>query len=206
IKAPVKDKGKFSQLIGLLELDHFYFDNDGDLITEIGSKEMLALKTSGYSYKVVIDDTREYLNKENEKFFAMRKAKQLPEERLAMDGVGKTVNTIIQTPAAFEVKATFGGYYSYDQMITAMDNLVSAYPTLAQKINLGKSAENRDIWAIKISDNVGSDDAAEPDVLFMALQHAREAIGGSSMIFFMQYLCEQYSLDPRIKSLVDSRE
>ncbi len=127
-------------------------------------------------------------------------------ERMAMDGVNKTVGNIIATPAAFEVKATFGGYYSYAEMVTAMDNLVAAYPTLAQKINLGLSAENRTIWAIKISDGVATDDAAEPDVLYMGLQHAREAIGGSSMIFFMQYLCEQYALDPRIKSLVDARE
>jgi hypothetical protein len=40
----------------------------------------------------------------------------------------------------------------------------------------------------------------------MGLQHARESIGGSSMIFFMQYLCENYTTDPRIQALVNNRE
>ena len=206
IKAPVQDKMKFSELAGMLELDHFYFHSDGDLIAEIGQREMAALKRSGYSYQVVIDDVQAHLKQENERYYAQRSRGDLQTERMAMDGVNKTVGNIISTPAAFEVKSTFGGYYSYAEMITAMDNLVAAYPTLAQKINLGLSAESRTIWAIKISDGVSTDDAAEPDVLYMGLQHAREAIGGSSMIFFMQYLCEQYSLDPRIKSLVDARE
>src|SRR6185436_6115168 len=69
----------------------------------------------------------------------------------------------------------------------------------------------RNIWVIKISDNVATDEANEPELLYMGLQHCREAIGGSSMIFFMQYLVEQYSNptipgDTRIKDLVDNRE
>jgi carboxypeptidase T len=206
IKVQGKDKKNYSELIGQLEIDHFYFDNEGDLIAEIGQREMSVLKNSRYSYRVVIDDVQANLKKQNDEYYALRKAGKLPQERMALDGVGKTVNNIIQTPAAFEVKSTFGGYYSYAEMIAAMDALVLAYPSLAQKINLGLSAESRTIWAIKISDNVTIDDANEPDVLYMGLQHAREAIGGSSMIFFMQYLCEQYASDSRIKSLVDARE
>jgi carboxypeptidase T len=206
IKAPVNDKNKLSQLTGSLELDHYYFHTDGDLIAEIGPKEMVTLKKSGYSFQVVIDDMSAYLKQENDRYYIQKAAGEILPDRMAMDGVCKTVNNIIQTPAAFEVKSTFGGYYSYAEMVTAMDNLVANYSAIAQKVNLGLSAEGRTIWAIKISDGVASDDATEPDVLYMGLQHAREAIGGSSMIFFMQYLCDQYSADPRIKSLVDARE
>ncbi|MCU0381233.1 MAG: T9SS type A sorting domain-containing protein [Chitinophagaceae bacterium] len=206
IKAPVEDKRKFSELAGLLELDHFQFDKAGNLVVEIGQREMNALRSSGYPYTVLVDDMGAWLKQENDRYYAQRARGEILPERMAMDGVGKTVNTLIATPAAFQVKATFGGYYSYAEMVTAIDNLVAAYPTLAQKINVGLSAQNRTIWAVKISDNVGTNDATEPDVLYMALQHAREAIGGSSMIFFMQYLCEQYALDTRVKSLVDARE
>jgi len=206
IKAPVNDSRRFGELVGQLELDHFYYDEDGDLVAEIGQRELNALKKSGYGFRVVIDDVQAYLKQANEKYFAQRSAGDILPDRMAMDGVCKTANTIIQTPAAFQVKSTFGGYYSYAEMVTAMDNLVASYPGLAQKVSLGFSAQNREIFAVKISDNVSTDDVAEPDVLYMGLQHAREAIGGSSMIFFMQYLCERYSADSRIKSLVDARE
>jgi carboxypeptidase T len=206
IKAPLNDSRKFGELVGQLELDHFNYDEDGDLIAEIGQKELAALRRSGYSFKVVVDDVQAYLKQENDRYFAQRAAGDIQPDRMAMDGVCKTANAIIQTPAAFQVKTTFGGYYSYAEMVTAMDVLVASYPGIAQKISLGFSAQNREIFAVKISDGVTSDDATEPDVLYMGLQHAREAIGGSSMIFFMQYLCESYGADSRIKSLVDARE
>lgn len=60
------------------------------------------------------------------------------------------------------------------------------------------------IYAVKISDNVTTDEP-EPEVLYTGLQHARERIGGTSLIFFMQFLAEQYALDNRIKNLVDNR-
>ncbi|MGZ8550673.1 MAG: M14 family zinc carboxypeptidase, partial [Chitinophagaceae bacterium] len=106
----------------------------------------------------------------------------------------------------FEVKGTFGGYYRFSEMNTAMNDLVTAYPTLVQKTSIGTTIGGRSIWCIKISDNASTDEANEPEVLIMGLQHAREAIGGSSMIFLMQYLCENYATDTRIKDLVDNRE
>jgi len=201
----IKDQA-FYKMLGDLEIDHFYNDDQGNIVAELGSKEMKILRKSGQRFIIDIDDVGKYLQQENERYYAQRSRGDLQTERMAMDGVCKTVNNIIQTPTAFEVKATFGGYYSFAEMNTAMNNLAAAYPALVTKTSIGKSIENRDIWAIKISDNVATDDNTEPDILYMGLQHAREAIGGSSMIFFMQYLCEQYALDPRIKSLVDSRE
>jgi hypothetical protein len=205
IKAPVDDSRKFGDLVGQLELDHYYFDEEGDLVAEIGRRELNALRKSGYPFKVVIEDIQAHLRQQNERYFAQRAAGIEP-ERMLMDESCKTINNMIVTPSAFQVKSTFGGYYSYAEMVAAIDALVAAYPTIAQKISLGKSAENRDIWAVKVSDNVATDESTEPDLLYMGVQHAREAIGGASMIFLMQYLCERYVADPRIKTLVDSRE
>ena len=89
-----------------------------------------------------------------------------------------------------------------------MNTLVANYSSIAQKFSIGKTYEGRDIWVIKISDNVATDETAEPEVLYLGLQHAREAVTGASMIFFMQYLCEQYkdTKDPRIIDLVNNRE
>jgi carboxypeptidase T len=201
IHAP-KDKYLFSELVGALELDHYMPADDGAIITEISSSDILKLKARRISYEILVKDVAKELDSINREYY---QAIQDPQKRVAFEQPGGRLDQLIKRPAAFEVKSTFGGYYSFVEMEAAMDALVAAYPAIASKTSLGKTVNNRDIWMIKISDNVASNEANEPEMLFMGLQHAREAITGASMIFFMQYLCENYSTDSRIKDLVDNR-
>jgi carboxypeptidase T len=195
-----------AHLIGLLEIDHF-MESDGGIVSEISESDVARLRSTGVKQRVLIDDVAKNLREENRRFFAARKKGiDLSENRVALERAGSTIDAIIKTPADFQVKSTFGGYYSFAEMESAMDVLVAKYPSIAQKISIGKTVENRDIWLIKISDNVATDELNEPEVLYLGLQHAREAITGASMIFFMQYLCENYSTDTRNRDLVDNRE
>jgi carboxypeptidase T len=193
-------------LLGLLEIDHF-MESGGGITTEVSSRDVALLKSSGVKYKVLVDDVAQNLRKENARFLAARK-KGINQSagKVALEQKGSTVSNIIKTPADFEVKSTFGGYYSFAEIESAMNVLVTKYPAIAQKISIGKTFEGRDLWVIKISDNVATDELNEPEVLYMGLQHAREAITGSSMIFFMQYLSENYASDPKIRELVNNRE
>ncbi|HVG40218.1 MAG TPA: M14 family zinc carboxypeptidase, partial [Chitinophagaceae bacterium] len=160
-----------------------------------------------YKFEILVDDVAKNLEEQNREFFANRvRSADNTQSRVAMEQVGQGLNSIIATPSAFVVQSTFGGYYSLAQMDAAMNALVATYPAIAQKILLGTTIENRQIWAIKISDNVTVDEEDEPEVLYTGLQHAREAITGSSLIFFMQYLCEKYATDSKIKDLVNNRE
>lgn len=202
IDAP-KDRAAFAALAGLLQLDHFDYAENGSLVAEISASELQRLRTTPYQFKVISEDIVAELQQKNRQYLEARAA--APMGRLPFEQTGGVVDNIISTPAAFEVKSSLGGYYSFSQMENAMNDLVAAYPALASMTSIGKTSGNRDIWVIKISDNVASDEN-EPEVLFIGLQHAREAIGGASMIFMMQYLCEQYSQDARIKDVVDNRE
>jgi carboxypeptidase T len=208
VKIPMpKTKEQLSHLIGLLQIDH-YMPVNGFIETELEPASLKMLKKSGIRYQLLAEDVGQQVNELNKKYYAAVKAGTISVDqgKVAFEQSCKPANTVITTPAAFTVQSTFGGYYSYPQMEAAIDNLVAAYPALAQKINIGSSAENRTIWGIKISDNVTADETDEPELLYMALQHAREAIGGSSMIFLMQYLCEKYSSDIKVQALVDNRE
>lgn len=194
------------QAIAMLEIDHFTTSPDGGIISQVGQREMQTLKLSGLKYEILVDDVAEDLRQKNAAYELRRSA-----GRFAFEQPKSTIDAIIPTPAAFQVKSGFGGYYRYTEMIAAVDALVAAYPTLASKINLTptvakRTVGNQEIWAVKISDNVTVDETGEPEVLYIGLQHAREAIGGASMIFFMQYLCENYATDPRVKNLVDNRQ
>lgn len=198
---PPADLTQRAQLLGWLQVDHFQ-ETEGAIIVEINASEIARLKATGYRFEILIGNLSHHLDSLNQKFYATRTL----QGKMAFEQTGSVVDDIIATPSAFVVQPTFGGYYSFAQMEAAMDALVAAYPTLVQKTSLGTSHQGRDIWCIKISDNVATDESSEPEVLYMGLQHAREAIGGSSMIFFMQYLCETYGTDSRIKDLVDNRE
>ncbi len=204
------------EAIRLLQLDHF-IDGASYIEAEIGQEELDQLKRSGFRHQVEVNDVSADLDQKNRTYFEGRKNGTINMDgspvntlaRVAFEQPGTIVDAIISTPTAFQVQTgspNLGGYYTFTQMEAAMDALVATYPALASKTTLGTTVGGRNIWCIKISDNVSSDEANEPEVLFMGLQHAREAIGGSSTIFLMQYLCEKYSSDTRIKELVDNRE
>lgn len=202
IKAPA-DRAAFAALAGLLQLDHFDYTPEGAIVTELSQSDINRLRLTPYQFRIVSEDIVAELEEQNRQYFAARAA--APQGRLPFEETGGVVSNIIKTPAAFQVQSSLGGYYSFAQMVAAMNQLVADYPDLVTMTSLGKTANNRDIWVIKISDNPTLDEE-EPEVLFMGLQHAREAIGGASMIFMMQYLCEQYTQDQRIRDLVDNRE
>ena len=70
-----------------------------------------------------------------------------------------------------------GGYFSYDQMLNILDSMALLYPTLVtvkQQIDPATSIEGNPIYYVKISDNPNVDET-EPEVLYTAVHHAREA-------------------------------
>lgn len=206
------------ELITLLELDHFQ-EHNGFIEAEIDQDDMNSLSHSRFSYQVLVEDVGQKLEEINRPYFEGRRNGTINMDgtpvnttgRVAFEQPGGLLDNIIATPSAFVVQSgspNLGGYYRYDQMVTAIENLYNTYSPsgLVDTFHLGLSIENRIIYAIKISDNAATDETGEPEVFFQGVQHAREAIGGSSMIFLMQYLCEQYSANTRIRDLVNNRE
>lgn len=194
-----------AMLVGMLQIDHLY-EEEGAVVSEISSTAVQKLKASRIKHTILVDDVVKRLDEENRRYYQDLARGIDANKRVALEQNGRSVDDIIVKPAAFGVKSTFGGYYNFSEMVTAMNQLVASYPSIASKTSIGKTYENRDIWVIKISDNVAADETGEPEILYLGQQHAREAITGISMIFFMQYLCENYATDPKIRSLVDNRE
>src|SRR5690349_3166088 len=163
-----------ANVTGLLDIDHFYTDDDGGIVSEINETMLARLKNMPYKYEILVPDVMKELDSLNQIYY-----RATPQQRVAIEQQGSTSGAMIITPAAFQVKGTFGGYYSFAEMEAAMDALVASYPTIASKTSIGTTVNGNNIWVIKISDNVGADDPNEPEVLYMGLQHCREAIGGS---------------------------
>jgi carboxypeptidase T len=98
-----------------------------------------------------------------------------------------------------------GDYHSYKELERDLLALQDSYPGLAQVFTIGESLEGRNIYAMKISDNV-SQDEVEPEVLFIGCHHAREWISVEVPYLLGKYLLENYGTDSRVKSLVDASE
>ncbi|HEV7669717.1 MAG TPA: M14 family zinc carboxypeptidase [Thermoanaerobaculia bacterium] len=96
-------------------------------------------------------------------------------------------------------------YHDYAEMVTELQQAALDHPAIFSLFSLGTSYEGRTVWAGKISDNVGTDEA-EPEVLFTHHQHAREHLTVEMALYTLKMLTDEYGVDPQITSLVDSRE
>ncbi|MEU9988519.1 M14 family metallopeptidase [Streptomyces sp. NPDC048045] len=96
-------------------------------------------------------------------------------------------------------------YHNYAEMNAEIDQRLAAYPNIMSKRVIGKSYQGRDIVAIKVSDNVGTDED-EPEVLFTAHQHAREHLTVEMALYLLRELGAGYGKDSRITDIVNSRE
>jgi putative cell wall-binding protein len=97
------------------------------------------------------------------------------------------------------------GYTDFSEMVTRIHVAEAIYPAIVDAFSIGKSHQGRDLWAVKISDNVATDEA-EPEVLVDALHHAREHLTVEQAMHLLRTLTEEYTTDTTVHRLVDSRE
>lgn len=96
-------------------------------------------------------------------------------------------------------------HMTYEQIISLMNSLVSAYPDICMKKVYGESVDGRELSALKISDNVNENEP-EPEILFDGGIHGDELGGPENVIRFAEYLCEEYGRNTEVSELIDSRE
>ncbi|MFE5486847.1 M14 family metallopeptidase [Streptomyces sp. NPDC056527] len=105
----------------------------------------------------------------------------------------------------FDFPSADSKYHNFAEMNAEIDQRLAQYPNIMNKRVIGKTYQGRDIVAIKISDNVGTDEA-EPEVLFTHHQHAREHLTVEMALYLLRELGAGYGSDSRITNVVNSRE
>lgn len=98
-----------------------------------------------------------------------------------------------------------GDYHSYGELERELLALQDSYPDLVRVSVIGESLERRNIYAVKISDNVNLDED-EAEVIFIGCHHAREWISVEIPFLLGKYLAENYSINSQVKDLVDQSE
>lgn len=96
-------------------------------------------------------------------------------------------------------------YHNYNEMVAVIDKAVADHPNIVRKFSIGKSYEGRELWAVKISDNVHIDEN-EPEVLYVSLHHAREHLTVEMALYLLELFTDNYGTDSRITNIVNNRE
>lgn len=82
-------------------------------------------------------------------------------------------------------------YYDYEKMTDLLQELESNHSNIMSLESIGKTYEGRDLWMIKLSDNVSKIEE-EPGVLFLGAHHGNEKPSYEVLIYFINYIVENY--------------
>src|SRR5215204_4923651 len=96
-------------------------------------------------------------------------------------------------------------YHNEAETNAELSKIATDHPAIARRFSIGTSYEGRTIWGIKISDNVASDEN-EPEVLFVANQHAREHLTTEQALYLANLFTDSYGSNSRVTTLVNTRE
>ncbi|MEU9911641.1 M14 family metallopeptidase [Streptomyces sp. NPDC051001] len=164
-------------------------------------KERTALQQAGVAidevddHGVVISGRADQIKKLRAQGYDITALGAVPDRSSAEDGeVG-----ILDFPSADS------RYHNYAEMTSEINSVVSAHSSIASTRVIGTSYQGRNIVAIKISDNVATDES-EPEVLFTHHQHAREHLTVEMALYLLNELTSDYGTDSRVTNMVDNRE
>lgn len=180
-----------------IAVDHGSYKKGVYFITDMSDTEIEAVKSTGLSYEVLINDVSSYYRERNQHSEAAKPT--------TLGGCTECVT--YPAPANFQL-GSMGGFFTYQQMLDILDSMKSKYPnliTIKQPLTSATTAGGRPVYFVKISDNAETSEP-EPQALYTALHHAREAESLSQLIYYMWYLLEHYNTDAEIKYLVDNTE
>lgn len=99
--------------------------------------------------------------------------------------------SLVPTPAMAVDSSYLDFYISYDEMVDEILLMQDEHPDIVMVVSIGVTYEGRDIWAVKVSDNVAEDED-EPEVLITSVHHAKEWPGLEVVMATLRQLVEGY--------------
>jgi len=103
-----------------------------------------------------------------------------------------------------DIKDWFSDYKKYADIVAQLQAWATSFPDLVTlKPSLGKSWENRDIYALHLTSKVNSN---KKQILFTGMQHAREWISPMTVMFITNQLINQYGKNANITHFLDNLE
>jgi hypothetical protein len=96
-------------------------------------------------------------------------------------------------------------YPTYSIYCEMMQYFAETYPEICKLDTIGSTFSNYKLLAVKISDNVNSDET-EPEFFLGGQMHGDELIGGMVCLRLIDKLLREYGTNPEVTNLVDNME
>lgn len=100
---------------------------------------------------------------------------------------------------------TWDKYPTYQVYLDLMEKFANDYPEICQLVTIGYSEDNRELIAVKISDNVAQHEQ-EPEFFYTSTMHGDETTGIVMLLRLIDYLLENYGTDTQVTNLVNNIE
>ncbi len=99
----------------------------------------------------------------------------------------------------------FDRYLLDDEFTQMLHEARDAYPELVTLQSIGKSHQNRDIWALDITNPKTGPHDTKPAFYVDGNNHGEEVSGSMAALFLIRDVLENYGKDPEITHLLDTR-
>lgn len=97
----------------------------------------------------------------------------------------------------------FDKYHTYAEINEAIKALNDAYPGITRAVLVGKSEENREIWALEINNPATGDAQEKPGVYADGNIHGNEIQSAEVVLYLADYLLKNFGKNQGITKIVD---
>ena len=129
------------------------------------------------------------------------------------------VNSTAQMAANLGNADDINGYRTYAEALEELQQIAADNPDICKLMDIGDSRGKEyyeasygnyedyqyDIWALKLSDNVNIEED-EPEIYYFGAHHAREPISTETTFYILNYLVDNYGIDPEVTENVNTKE
>jgi len=104
-----------------------------------------------------------------------------------------------------KVHAAFDHYWRYEELTKYLHDVEEAYPSLVKLEEIGKSYENRPVWALTLTNTDTGPAHEKPAFYADANIHAGEVTGSMVLLYTIDYLVSGFGEDEEVTRLLDTR-
>ena len=97
----------------------------------------------------------------------------------------------------------FTSYRHYEETLDLFQKLSQTYPKIAKYGSIGKSVQNREIFYLEMTMDIGGYHHNRPKVKLVGNMHGDETIGREIIIYLTQYLLYNQD-DPRCRTILEN--
>lgn len=106
----------------------------------------------------------------------------------------------------YESKSVPKPYHGYADIKAYFQTAATDNPSFIKYYTIGASVQNRELFAVKITDNPEVEES-EPEVRLLSLHHGNELSSSEFSLYFLKYLIAKYkSNDPAVVELINTTE